>query len=860
VAAAALLAGTAAAEILLAVLARLGVAAVVVGIIGGLPGLFLGLAAVVIPLTPESGALGRRSARRWDPVDLGVHKVVGGGPLPQYVLRPHDELLWAVLDPAVAGSRLVVMKGESSTGKSRAAYRAVIGRLGKWRLYYPQTTGELGKLLEAGIAAHSVLWLGELHHYAGNSDWPDVLTRLMDLLAAHRQIVVITAVWPDDWRAWADSARKDGTVGVTGRVLARLPELAWKMPAEVDPCRGGVIEVPEQFTGDEIARAAEDGEPVLADAVAAAHAAGSPGRITQYLAGVPDLLEQYGGVGGSPYGQAVITAAIDAARLGHVGPIPANLLRDAAPGYLTDDQRAAGIANWWEEALRYATEKLKGAIMAISPIPPEKGMGVIGYRPADYLEQHGRRQRAEIIPPASFWAAACRHASPADQDALSVAARNRGLCRVAAQLAKNATAATGNAAIAARLIEWIHFRDHDSEAAQWAITTVTLDNPSAVADLLGNLRRVGDGRQHVAALLDHNPAASVFLDNPLAVARLLDCLRDTGASQQVTALAERAAPNATLDDANGLASLLRSLRLAGARQQVTAILDRNPAANTSLDSAYGVVNLLESLRQADARQQVTALAERAAASIALDDANGLASLLDSLRLADARQQVAALLDRNPAANTSLDSAYGVANLLDSLRKAGASQQVTALAERAAANVALDKPDAVAWVLYGLRLVGARQQVAALLDRNPAANAILDSPYGVASLLNGLRLADARQQVAALLDRNPAANAILDSAMGVADLLDRLREARASQQVAAFLDRDLAANTSLDNPYGVLTLLRSLRRAGADDQMAELRARLPSAGMFGADGFESNFRFGRELDGAQATPWGWNSLS
>jgi hypothetical protein len=65
-----------------------------------------------------------RPAGQWDPVELGVHPVAGGGPMPAYIRRPHDELLRAVLDPEVADSRLVVIRGASSTGKTRAAYEA----------------------------------------------------------------------------------------------------------------------------------------------------------------------------------------------------------------------------------------------------------------------------------------------------------------------------------------------------------------------------------------------------------------------------------------------------------------------------------------------------------------------------------------------------------------------------------------------------------------------------------------------------------------------------------------------------------------------------------------------------------------
>ncbi len=78
-----------------------------------------------------------RPARRWDPVEFGVHHVIGGGPMPAYIRKSHDELLRAVLDPAVPASRLVVVRGGSSTGKTRAAYEAVADRLADRQLDYP---------------------------------------------------------------------------------------------------------------------------------------------------------------------------------------------------------------------------------------------------------------------------------------------------------------------------------------------------------------------------------------------------------------------------------------------------------------------------------------------------------------------------------------------------------------------------------------------------------------------------------------------------------------------------------------------------------------------------------------------------
>jgi hypothetical protein len=133
----ALLAVTAALVVLLAVVFHLGVAAAVVGIVGILatvPSAYLAWATLPAIRMPARGC----PAGQWDPVELGVHRVVGGGPIPKYVRRPHDELLQAVLDPAVPNSRLVVVRGGSSTGKTRAAYEATArGRLAPWRLDYP---------------------------------------------------------------------------------------------------------------------------------------------------------------------------------------------------------------------------------------------------------------------------------------------------------------------------------------------------------------------------------------------------------------------------------------------------------------------------------------------------------------------------------------------------------------------------------------------------------------------------------------------------------------------------------------------------------------------------------------------------
>ena len=91
-----------------------------------------------------------------------------------------------------------------------------------------------------------------------------------------------------------------------------------------------------------------------------------------------------------------------------------------------------------------------------------------------------------------------------------------------------------------------------------------------------------------SALLHRDPAAHVSLDNPDAVAWLLGRLREAGTQEQVTALLHRdPAAHVSLDNPRAVAGLLGRLREAGTQEQITALADRLPAAGMfSLFEAY----------------------------------------------------------------------------------------------------------------------------------------------------------------------------------------------------------------------------------------------------------------------------------
>ena len=891
----ALLAVTAGLVVLLAVIFHLGVAAAVVGIVGILatvPSAYLAWAALPAARVPVHG----RAARLWKPADLGVHQVIGGGPMPAYVPRPHDELLRAVLDPAVPATRLVAVRGGSSTGKTRAAYEAVVARLADWQLDYPLDPGALNERLDAGIPARTVLWLGELRQYADADGGAAVLGRLADLLQGEG-CLVITTMWPEHWNTYITAARAGpGTAdpaGTAGRLLERLPELTGGETARIDPGRGGVIDVPDRFTTDEMTAAASTGNAVLAEAAAAAASAGQDGQVAQYLAGVPNLLRRYDGPGGDPYGQAIITAAMDATRLGHASPLPAALLQDAAVGYLTGPQRTNYIGSWRDTALAWATDELRGAVQALQPIPPATGTGVAGYQIADYLDQHGRRTRQDQLGPASLWDALAAYvASASDLTRLGQAAQDRGLYRHAAALWTTA-AALGSMDAASRLI--IHLYQvspvDTSRAARWAVSHASLDDPWAVAGLLGELRTAG-ADDAVCALLDRDPVRHAGLDDPWAVARLLGELRTAGADDAVRALLDRdPVRHASLDDPWAVAWLLEELRAAGAHDAVRALLDRDPAGDVRLDELQAVAELLgelraagaddavqtlatravghvrldqprdvaellEELRAAGAHDAVQTLATRAVGHVRLDQPRDVARLLGELRAAGADDAVRALLDRDPAGHASLDDPWDVAGLLGELRAAGADDAVQTLLDRdPAGHVRLDQPRDVARLLEELRAAGADDAVRTLATR-AVGHVRLDQPRDVVKLGEELRAAGADDAVRALLDRDPAGHVRLDDPWAVAWLLGQLRAAGADDAVRALLDRDPAGHASLDYPATVARLLEELRAAGADDAVRALATRAANAGMFDHSLQGPSYLFGREPDGAPSQSWKW----
>ncbi len=339
----------------------------------------LGISPSLSPGQAGSRPPGGVRVNETDPRRMGVHAAISveGVPeevLPEYVPRDADVGRSGVRAKVAAAAQrggFVLLVGGSSVGKTRCAFEAVKALLPQWWLVHPADPDQIAALA-AAPRPQMVVWLDELQRYLDGEHGltGGVVRALLDAPA-----VLIGTLWPDRYAAYT----------------------AVPAPGGADP----------HAREREVLDAAGYG-------------------LTQTLAAAPQLVACWEGAQtASPYGWAVLTAALDAARLGARAPLPVGFLRAAAPGYCTSTQQAEAPDDWFEQALAYATAKLHGAAAALAPVGA--GMGrIAGYTAADYLLQHATRERRYARPPASTWDAVLSDIrDPADAVRLGVSAANR---------------------------------------------------------------------------------------------------------------------------------------------------------------------------------------------------------------------------------------------------------------------------------------------------------------------------------------------------------------------------------------------------------------------------------------------------
>ena len=264
-------------------------------------------------------AAGRVRVSEVDSRRLGVHAAISvpGVPddvPPEYVPRDSDAAghgVRARLAAAAARGGFILLVGGSSVGKTRCAAEAVRTLLPDWWLVHPAGPDQVAALA-AAPPARTVVWLDELQRYLdGEPGLTGGVVRA--LVGAPGPVVIIGTLWPDLHDAYTAVPAPGGEdPRAREREVLDLAAVV-RISAEFSPAEQGR------------ARAAAARDRRLAEALGV----GGYG-LTQTLAAAPQLVGRWENARDTdPYAWAVLTTAVEAARLGVRVPLSPGLLRAA---------------------------------------------------------------------------------------------------------------------------------------------------------------------------------------------------------------------------------------------------------------------------------------------------------------------------------------------------------------------------------------------------------------------------------------------------------------------------------------------------------------------------------------------------
>ena len=357
-----------------------------------------------------------------DPVILGVHpssRITGlaspeGEPVrervPVYVTRDIDN----ELRNQIASSSFVMVVGDSSAGKSRAAFEAV-SVLGDHVLIVPGNREALPVAVDkAADARRCVLWLDDLESYLGAGG----LTRadIARLLVGRRSHRVIIATL----RSAEEALFTDETGGEEGgwrahKSAREVLELAYR------------IRLPRLFSQSEIERAkARAWDPRIADAVVQAGEYG----VAEYLAAGPELMRDWENawspntdprVPSHPRAAALIAAAIDIRRAGFTSALPRELVTKVHDHYLQDRGGSRLRPETVADAWAWATS-IRRSTTALLQSGEDDHVLVFDY----LLDEVQRSGRPDEYVPDSVLDAALVVCTPSDADNMAATAWRYG--------------------------------------------------------------------------------------------------------------------------------------------------------------------------------------------------------------------------------------------------------------------------------------------------------------------------------------------------------------------------------------------------------------------------------------------------
>ncbi|MEV7188205.1 hypothetical protein [Kitasatospora sp. NPDC093102] len=737
-----------------------------------------------------------------------------------YLERPFDEELRAVMTAVLAGgpSAFAMLVGESSTGKTRALYEALVALAPDRPLLRPVDGEDLLDLIENdSVPPGAVLWLNESQRFFGNAHGERAAAGLHRLLRGRSGLLAVGTLWKDPYWKQLTARGIPGDPHSHARALLIGPlSSPVSLPAELSEAeRREWLGLGQRRRDRRLLHALEAGR--------------ADGRVIQHLSGGPELLAAFSaGPGGTfdHFEWELISAALTARRLGHRTPLPSELLTDAADGRLTSRQRNIDP----DQALEAVSSS--GAYSALPALVPVRASVRSGprYEPADYLDQHTRKQR--VLGTAVLWEALAAHTTDADDLAqLAKSAHEREFHKHAVLLGRKAVLAGSHHAPAELVARIAGLLDPLQEGACWVAAHASLTDPWAVAYLVRTLRKSGAHRA-VDVLRDRTHPVPTG-ERSEVVVQQLNVLHDIGATRSLELTAAQAIAGIDVTDADAVAALLLALNTAGLREMSDALLSRAPVEQATVEPLAPAVSLLTALARIGEEHHFTNLARRIAVEARLTDARAGASLLTALRAAgpNGAQALAHLLERGPAELVDFDDPTDVAELLHALYDLDEHRATRVLAQRAADTVDVTDPADVAALLTALHETLAHPAVGTLLRRDPAGSVGLDMPHLVHDLLKAFT-ATGESSSFIRLARRAAVEGDLTQANWTAALLKSLREAGADDVISELLNRRPAEQADLSDQKllfggwsGLVDLVTELHAVGDAAGVRALTRRL-----------------------------------
>ncbi|MFD9007850.1 tetratricopeptide repeat protein [Streptomyces sp. NPDC059552] len=369
------------------------------------------------PSEAASAAVGKGTTdshlvRDADPVLLGVRQArssAGRGPFPSYVERDTDEELDSALLAAARRGGLVLLKGDSTAGKTRTAFEAMTRVLPDLRILHPPRESLFASCVadaraEAERGGQCLIWLDELEYFLGPGRLDhESLKQLVDcrsiLLATMRQ-----------------SAYDGRTPQGRGQATAEVED-AYARGSVGNPVLKAAytVSLPRVWSPAEVERAQASSDSRLAEAVRHHQRYG----IAEYVSAGPLLWDRWVNsryVGGNPRGHALVSCAVDLARAGLSSAIPSAVMASLHTRYLDGEADTLLSPEPFEEAMTWATENQVGVSRLLLRV------GTEGWRPFDYLVDTLAQDSAAKPVPANVREAAVHLASsPEEQHTVGLA-------------------------------------------------------------------------------------------------------------------------------------------------------------------------------------------------------------------------------------------------------------------------------------------------------------------------------------------------------------------------------------------------------------------------------------------------------